>query len=374
MNDQELIYLMALACQTRISIAQQQQLLQTMGSATEIFANRRDIARSIDNLSPRAADALSDLDTALPRCESELAYAQSHHISIIGWNDEAYPARLRNCEDAPVVFFFLGKANLNATHVVSIVGTRRCTERGRDICNEFVKGLSRLAPDTLIVSGLAYGIDVAAHRASLSHQLPTVGVLAHGLDEIYPRTHRSTAVEMLKQGGLITEYMSHTRPDKMNFVQRNRIVAGISDATIVVESASHGGSLITADMAFGYARDVFAFPGRVGDEQSAGCNDLIRRDKARLITSAEDFLEDMGWMPERTEKEASKQPTLFPMLSPEEQQAVDALSRADGDMSASALAYALNLPQPRLTPMMIELEMKGVVRLMAGNKYHLIGS
>ena len=208
MNDQELIYLMALACQTRISIAQQQQLLQTMGSATEIFANRRYIARSIDNLSPRAADALSDLDTALPRCESELAYAQSHHISIIGWNDEAYPARLRNCEDAPVVFFFLGKANLNATHVVSIVGTRRCTERGRDICNEFVKGLSRLAPDTLIVSGLAYGIDVAAHRASLSHQLPTVGVLAHGLDEIYPRTHRSTAVEMLKQGGLITEYMS----------------------------------------------------------------------------------------------------------------------------------------------------------------------
>ncbi|MCR5820573.1 MAG: DNA-processing protein DprA [Bacteroidaceae bacterium] len=374
MNEQETIYLLALACQTRINKAQQLKLIQTLGSATEVFENRHDLSNKIEELNPKAAHALDNMESVLQQCESELKYSQDHHIRIIGWGDDAYPTRLRNCEDAPLVFFFLGNANLNAARVVSIVGTRRCTERGHDICESFVKELSRLSPDTLIVSGLAYGIDIAAHRASLNHKLPTVGVLAHGLDELYPRTHRSTAVEMLKQGGLITEYMSKTRPEKMNFVQRNRIVAGIADAVIVVESAIHGGSLITADIAFDYNRDVFAFPGRINDSMSAGCNDLIGRDKARLITSAENFLENMGWMPEERDTEAASQPTLFPTLSPDEQKAVDTLFHADRDMSAPEIASALNIPLSRLTPLMISLEMKGIVRLMAGNTYHLIDS
>lgn len=373
MDEQEILYTMALTRQSRLNSNQQQLLLSQAGSATAVFENRQELAHALQANSPHAAQALLQLESVLPRCTQELAYAQQHRIRMLCWNDPAFPARLRNCEDAPILLYYLGNANLNAAHVVSMVGTRHCTERGRDICQQFVAELKRLCPDVLVMSGLAYGIDVASHRACVEQQVPTVGVLAHGLDEIYPRVHRSTAIEMLRCGGLLTEYMSQTRSEKMNFVQRNRIVAGMADATVVVESAAKGGSLITAEMANGYHREVFTFPGRVSDAASAGCNALIRRNQATLITCAADLMADMQWEPApQPGTEAARQTTLFPDLTPDEQRVADALAATDADPSLAELATTLGMPQFKLTPILLTLEMKGVVKLKAGQRYHLV--
>ena len=243
-----------------------------------------------------------------------------------------------------------------------------------------------MLPDTLVVSGLAYGIDIAAHRASLANHLPTVGVLAHGLDEIYPRLHRQTAIEMLQQGGLLTEFMSHTQIEKVNFVQRNRIVAGLADATVVIESPERGGSLITAEMASSYNREVCSFPGRPTDIASAGCNHLIRRQGAHLVTSAADILADLGWEPVCQpdgqgvmDFPAAAQPSENPASAasplvavPEEQTIVSALKACGGDLSLSDLIAKTGLPVARLTSFLLPLEMKGIIRKLAGNKYHLI--
>lgn len=357
--------------------SQQRTLLNEVGSATAVYENRRDLGHLMEHFSPRAAEVLATMDREVGRCEEELSYARAHNIKVLALQDDgAYPTRLRQCEDAPLILYQLGPADLNAQHIISVVGTRRCTERGRDLCNRLTADLARLLPDVLVVSGLAYGIDVAAHRAALANGLPTLGVLAHGLDEIYPRLHRQTAIEMLRQGGLLTEYMSHTQIEKVNFVQRNRIVAGLADATIVVESAEHGGSLITAEMANGYNREVFAFPGRTTDTASAGCNRLIRRNAAHLITSAEDLLADLGWEGVTQsdgqsllsfEAESSK-----PAASPEEQAILSALRTAGGDLSLSDLIIKTSLPVARLTSFLLPLEMQGVIKKLAGNKYHLI--
>lgn len=372
MTDQEILYTMALTRLPRLNSTQQQVLLKQMGSATAVFENRHDLGHLFQERAPGAATAIAGMDIVLPRCEQELTYAQAHRIRILCWNDQNFPARLRNCDDAPILLYYLGSANLNVPHVLSMVGTRHCTERGRDICQHFVAQLRQLCPDVLVMSGLAYGIDVASHRACLDNGVPTVGVLAHGLDEIYPRVHRSTAIEMLRNGGLLTEYMSQTTSEKMNFVQRNRIVAGMADATVVVESAAKGGSLITAEMANGYHREVFTFPGRLSDEASAGCNMLIRKNQATLITSAADLMQDMQWEPApQPSSDAALQTTLFPDLSADEQQVVDALIKLDTDASLNDLSTTLNQPQHKLTPILLALEMKDVVKLKAGGRYHV---
>lgn len=377
MTDQELLYTMALTLALRQQSKPQRTLLQELGSATAIYENRRDLGRMFERLSEHIADELAEMEQLLPRCEQELSYAQKHHIQVLALQDEEhYPARLAQCEDAPLVLYSLGAADLNAQRVVSIVGTRRCSERGRDLCNALVRGIAEQCPDALIVSGLAYGIDVAAHRAALECGLPTVGVLAHGLDEIYPRTHRPTAVEMLKRGGLLTEFMSHTPIDKLNFLQRNRIVAGLADAIVVVESPARGGSLNTARLAGDYHREVFTFPGRPTDTISEGCNLLIRRNGATLITAASDLLADMGWervAPQAEEAAPVQQTTLFPELTPEEQGAVDVLRQADGDVSMTDLANALGIAIYKVTPLMLALEMKGVIKVLPGNRCHLFG-
>jgi len=377
MSAQELLYTMALTMALRQQSKPQRTLLNELGSASAVYENRRDLGRMFERFSEHIAEELAEMEQLLPRCEQELSYAQKHHIQVLALQDEAhYPARLAQCEDAPLVLYSLGDADLNAQRIVSIVGTRRCSERGRDLCNALVRGIAEQCPDTLIVSGLAYGIDVAAHRAALESSLPTVGVLAHGLDEIYPRTHRSTAVEMLKRGGLLTEFMSHTPIDKVNFLQRNRIVAGMADAVVVVESPARGGSLNTARLASDYHREVFAFPGRPTDVTSEGCNLLIRHNGATLITSASDLLTDMGWkkvVSMEEETDTSQQATLFPEFSPEEQAAVDVLRQADGDVSMSDLANALGIAIHKVTPLMLALEMKGVVKILPGSRYHLFG-
>ena len=375
-DEKELLCTLALTRLLPLRCQDQRTLLNAAGSAVAVYENRHDIGRMMEHFSPRATQALAAFDHELPRCEQELSYAREHKIKILSIQDEdAYPMRLRQCEDAPLVLYQLGKANLNVPHIISVVGTRKCTERGRDLCQQLAADLARLRPDVLVVSGLAYGIDIAAHRAALDHQLATAAVLAHGLDTIYPPLHRATAIQMLENGALITEYMSQAHVDKVNFIQRNRIVATLADAVVVVESAEHGGSLITAEMANGYNREVCAFPGRITDKASAGCNRLIRRNEARLITSAQDLLDDLGWPPaqlpdgQQMMNLASTEPP--PAAEPNEQSVLDALKRAGGDLTLSDLIVQSTLPLPQLTPLLFTLEMKGAIKKLPGNRYHL---
>jgi hypothetical protein len=253
-----------------------------------------------------------------------------------------------------------------------MVGTRHATGYGTQLCASFLHQLKALCPDVLVVSGLAYGIDIHAHREALANDLPTVGVLAHGLDRIYPYVHRKTAIDMLDNGGLLTEFLTETNPDRHNFVSRNRIVAGMCDATIVVESAEKGGSLITAELAEGYQRDCFAFPGRVADEYSKGCNQLIRDNKASMILSAEDFVSAMGWNtgshPVKTE---NVQRSLFLDLSEEEQKIVSILAK-QGSLQINTLVVEADIPVQKMSALLFELEMKGVVRVLAGGMYQLL--
>ena len=306
------------------------------------------------------------------RAEQEMEFVEKNRLSCLTLKDEAYPSRLRECEDAPIVMFFKGNTDFNRLHVINMVGTRRATEYGKRFCTDFVHDLSVLLPDALIVSGLAYGIDIHAHRAALADNMSTVAVLAHGLDRIYPSVHRKTAVDMLVNGGLLTEFLSETTPDRHNFVSRNRIVAGMCDATIVVESAAKGGSLITADLADGYHRDCFAVPGRVTDAASIGCNRLIRDNKAALVQSAEEFVKTMGWASaEPAAKAAGIQRNLFPELTDEEVLVVRILTH-QGDLHINALVVEADIPVNRMSALLFELEMKGVVKALVGGVYCLL--
>lgn len=360
--------MMALTRLPQLNCVVQNQLIEQMGSATEVYAHRDSIPEATDSL----REALRGMDSVLARCEQELRFAEEKQIQVLARTDEQYPERLRHAPDAPLVLYYLGQARLNAPHVVSMVGTRACTEYGKDLCRNFVGELRELVPDVLVVSGLAYGIDVNAHRAALQNHLPTVGVLAHGLDMMYPAAHRATARDMLEEGGLLTEYMSRTGVDRRLFLARNRIVAGMADAVVVVESASHGGSLVTARLAADYNRDVFTFPARVHDEHSAGCNMLLVRGAARCITSAKDFIDHVGWTcvtPALRRRGIQRQ--LFPDLSADERRVVEALKGSDGTQ-IDHLAIATGLPVSRLSGLLFELEMKGVVRLLGGASYRLV--
>lgn len=373
MTEQEIIYTMVLTRLPKININMQHRLLEECGSATSIYENRRHIHKLYPEASDKLSEALNSMDSFITRAEEEMAFIQNNHIQCLCYNDTDYPSRLRECPDAPVILYYKGNSNLNKCHILNMVGTRHCTEYGKDICRHFVAELKRLCPDALIVSGLAYGIDIHSHRAALENDMETVAVLAHGLDQIYPRLHRDTAVQMLSHGGLLTEFMSRTNADKVNFIRRNRIVAGISDATVVIESADKGGALITADIANSYHRDVFAFPGRTSDQYSQGCNNLIRDSKAALLQNAKDFIDAMGWNATASKETANSQRELFPELdlNNEEQLIVDYL-RQKGNQQINTLAVALNLPVHKVSAFLFNLEMKGIVKLMSGGMYKLL--
>lgn len=350
------------------------KMVETAGSASEIFENLSSLPDILPGASPQLKFLLSDPE-AFKRAEEELQFAEAHNIDILCYNDDKYPARLRECDDAPIVLYGKGNCDLNCRHAVSVIGTRKATAYGKNMCERFVKELSELMPGTLIVSGLAYGIDVCAHRTALSASLPTVGVLAHGLDRIYPSLHRDTAKAMLDNGGLLTEFMSRTAPLPVNFVRRNRIVAGISDATVVIESAAKGGSLITASIARSYNRDCFAYPGKVSDSNSAGCNTLIAKNRAALITSAEDFVEAMNWEPMTKAKE--KVPTqlqLFADLSPEEELLINYIAPFSEGVQLNRMTVDTNIPVNRLMTILFELEMKGIVKAIAGGCYMVVNN
>ena len=373
MNDNETRNAIALTRVNYFNLAGLAQLYRLLGSATAVIAHRNDLREVLPDASPRLQEAMSNIEQHLKAADAEIEYNLRNGIRALALADDDYPQRLKNCDDAPLVLFYKGTANLNRARVINIVGTRHCTAYGQDLIRRFVSELKSLSPEVLIVSGLAYGVDINAHRQALANGLDTVGVLAHGLDYLYPTRHKQTANEMLTQGGLLTEFLTNTNADKLNFVRRNRIVAGISDACVLVESAAHGGGLITAAIARDYNRDVFAFPGPVGAPYSEGCNNLIRDHKAQLVSSAADFVHALGWETDLKRMQAIRQGIerqLFPQLSGEEQAVVQALQKLN-DQPINQLSITANIPISQLTVLLFQLEMKGILKLLAGGSYHL---
>jgi len=365
---------MALTRLTNFNYQQALELYRMVGSAQLLYEYRTHIGDVIGDSSPRLVEALKNWDDAMKRAETELKYMEEHSIRALTLTDDDYPQRLTECQDAPIILYYKGNTDLNQAKIVSIVGTRHCTPYGQDIIHRFIADLRQACPQVLIVSGLAYGVDINAHREALANGYDTVGVLAHGLDQIYPYRHRETAETMLRHGGLLTEFMTQTNADKPNFVRRNRIVAGMADATILVESAVKGGGLITCEIAQSYDRSVFAFPGDVNAEYSKGCNNLIRDNGAALISNAGDFLKAMNWQDEARRQQALTdgiERNLFPDLSPEEQKVVSLLQQSN-DLPLNILCVKTGLPIGQLTALLFQLEMKGVVKPLAGGMYHLL--
>ena len=374
MNEQQLLYNIALTRIGHFSLASALHLYRTLGSGEEIFLHRNEAQDILPDCSPRLIDNLKDWSEPLKRAEVELEFCRNNNIRVLCLGDDNYPKRLEDCADAPLVMYYKGNANLNQSRVINIIGTRHCTTYGADFIRRFIHDLKALCPEVLVVSGLAYGVDINAHQQALAVGYETVGVVAHGLDYLYPAAHKDVAREMVSHGGLLTEFMTCTNADKGNFVRRNRIVAGMSDACILIESAAHGGGMITAGIAFDYGREVFALPGRVGDHFSEGCNNAIRENKAMLLTSVEDFVKTMGWEDDALRIEAQKkgiERQLFPDLSPEQQRIVDVLTKSN-DLQLNQLSVKTGIPIGDITSILFQMEMMGVVKPMAGGNYHLL--
>jgi len=372
--NQETFYAMALTRLTNFNFQQALELYKAAGSAQNLYEHRNEVGDLIEGCTPRLIDALKDWGDAMKRAEAEAKYMEEHKIRAYTLLDDDYPQRLLECADAPLVLYYIGNADLNQQKIISIVGTRQITNYGKDLCRKFIRELHEMCPQVLIVSGLAYGVDICAHRESLANGYDTTAVLAHGLDQIYPYHHRDTAAKMVEHGGLLTEFMTQTNADKVNFVRRNRIVAGMADATIVIESAAKGGSLITAEIAQSYDRAVFAFPGNVNQPFSEGCNNLIRDNGAGLISNAEDFVKAMGWQNDAVRRQALAEGIerqLFPELSPEEQKIVSLLQQTN-DLQLNNISVKTGIAINQITALLFQLEMKGVVKPLAGGMYHLL--
>lgn len=362
----ELVYRIALTLVPNIGPVHAKTLIGHFGNATAVFTARRKELESVEGIGAMKARCIKQF-TDFSGAAAELAFIERYGITPLFLTDNAYPQRLLHCYDSPPLLYYRGQADLNQSRIVAVVGTRNNTEYGKMICEKFIRELS--SEKIMVVSGLAFGIDSIAHKASLQHQLPTVGVLAHGLDTIYPAQNKTLARQMTEQGGLLTEFMSNSKPDRQNFPRRNRIVAGICDAIVVIESSIKGGSLITAELANGYNKDVFAIPGRTIDSKSEGCNYLIRHNKALLLTSANDLLEIMNWKP--VAKSAKpQQRVLFVELSPDEQKLVSLLQQKE-QCHIDELYLQSGLSSSSTAAALLLLEMQGLILSLPGKMYKL---
>ena len=350
-------------------------LLRNIDHPQTLFEDTAAALDTLDQLVPAARTQLLRLfaergEEALSRAADELEFCRRHSIRPLALGTADYPRRLAECPDAPAVVYYRGTADLDARHIVAVVGTRRITPYGKAHCERCCAELAEALPDTLIVSGLAYGVDIHAHRAALDNRLDTVGVLAHGLDTLYPSSHRDTARDMLLHGGLLTEYVAGVRPFAGNFVRRNRIVAGLADVTLVVESAEKGGALITAHLAADYNRTVCALPGRTDDEYSRGCLHLVRDHRAELVTGTDDLMRLMNW-----ETKHNAQPVqleLFDGETPEQSALIKALRTAGSEgETAERLCIITNLPLSQVNATLFDLQMAAAVTLLAGGRYRL---
>jgi DNA processing protein len=365
MND--LLYKIAITQLPMVGDVNAKKLIAYSGSCEAIFKSKKTQLMKVPGIGESIADAIiSNFSVALKRAEQELLFIDKHKIQPIFFLDTNYPNRLKHCADSPVMLYHKGNTNFDNEKFIAIVGTRNATENGKKNTEKIIEDL--LVYNPVIVSGLAYGIDICAHKAALKNKLQTVGVLAHGLDNLYPAQHKETAKQMLDNGGLLTDYLSKTNPDRENFPSRNRIVAGMADAVIVIEAGSKGGALITADIANNYSRDVFAVPGRIDDVYSQGCNKLIKQNKAALIESAEDIAYICGW--QQTKKQTKKQQQLFVELTSDEQVVVDIL-KEKSQLPIDDLSLETNFTMGKLSGILLNLEFKNTVKSLPGKVYSL---
>lgn len=359
----ELIYQIALTLIPDLGPVRIRNLVNQFGSASAIYSARKKELLQVEGI----FDALASLIRQKPflsEAETEIRFLEENAIHAVFLSDMQYPQRLLHCYDPPALLYYSGDFNLNPTRILSIIGTRNHTEYGRQVTQEIIEQLQ--SHSVTIVSGLAYGIDALAHKYALQYQLPTIGVLAHGLDTLYPYAHRSLARDMLLKGGLLTEFTRGCKPDKHHFPKRNRIVAGISDATLVIETARKGGSMITAELAYQYNRDLFAIPGRIRDVKSSGCLSLIKQNKAMLFTDVPDLLETLGWTERK--KVNSKPRELFLALSEEEQKIVDLLDD-NTTTSIDTLYIQSGLSSSQVAKALLNLEMQQVIQALPGKLF-----
>lgn len=365
--DQSLLNKIALSLIPGIGGVLARNLVSYTGSVEGVFTEPVKTLQKIPGIGEINAKRIKDKSIFI-QAEKELVFIEKQDVGVLFYTEKEYPRRLKSCTDAPVLLYTKGNLDLNAEKVLSIVGTRNATPYGKQVCDELIEKMAEQNYRVLIISGLAYGIDIQAHKSAMKHGLPTAGVIAHGLDKLYPSLHTETARKMTEKGGLVTDFPSNTKIDPSNFIRRNRIVAGLSDATIVVESAEKGGALITAEMASSYNRDVFAFPGRAGDAFSKGCNQLIRNNGASLIEGIEDLEYFMGW--EKTDKKRNQQPALFVDLSPDEEKVIELLLK-NSEMFVDQFSGELTLPVSRISALLLGLEFKNLIVSLPGKMYRL---
>ncbi len=370
MTNSALIYNIGITLLPGVGSITAKNLIAYCGSAEGVFSEKRSRLEKIPGVGTLIADSIinSELQKdALHRAEEEIKFIKKENITPLFFTDPDFPQRLKECADSPVMLYTKGNMNLNAERIVSIVGSRRSTSYGKKICEQLVEVFASY--NTLILSGLAYGIDICAHRASIKNNLSTVGVLAHGLDNLYPSEHYNTAEKMTENGGLATEFMSHTKMNPEYFPRRNRIVAGMADATIVIEATVKSGALITAEIANSYDRDVFAVPGRLDDASSEGCNLLIKANKAMLMQSAEDVIRVMNWDVE-SKKPKQTQQELFAHLSGDEETLVNILKQKE-KAHVDDISQVSGLAMSRIAVLLLNLEFSGVIKSLPGKIYVL---
>lgn len=362
----ELLYKIAITKIPKVGPVLARNLISYCGGVKAVFEASKKELLKIPNIGPQIAKSIVHQDV-LKIAEQEMLFIEKHHIQPLFYLDKQYPARLKHLHDSPTMLYYRGTANLNHGRVVAVVGTRKPTIRGVACCEELMEGLKDY--DVITVSGLAYGIDATAHRKCLETGIETIGVVGHGLKMIYPPQHRSIAEKMTKQGGLLTEYTSNTKVEREHFPMRNRIIAGICDALIVVETAQRGGSMISAHIANNYNKDVFAVPGRLNDKYSQGCNHLIKTHKAALLESAEDIAYVMQW--EKSQQKKGVQRQLFVELNDKERFVVELLQKSE-HLSIDSITYQAQLSSSEAAGLMLGLEFKGLVRTMPGKRYVLV--
>jgi len=369
-ENEEAIFTMALTLIPGIGPSKAKNLIAYCGGAQAIFREKKTALLKIPDIGPHTVQAIKSNDFS-DQAKKEFDFAQRFGIDVLLYTSSLYPQRLKGCDDSPVYLFKKGCVDLNPKYSISVVGTRAATSYGKQMVQELLEGLQELDP--LVVSGLAYGIDIAAHRNALKLSLPTVACLAHGLDRIYPPLHTSVAKEMLTRGGLITEFPSGTNPDRELFPARNRIIAGLGDCTIVVETDMSGGSIITAHIANSYGREVFAYPGRTLDKHSSGCNNLIRKNIAAIITSPADLMEYMNWGENQNlaKKQRGVQQQLFIALSGQELRLAQMLE-SRGRLSIDVLCFESGHNLSFTNQLLLEMEFKGAVRSLPGKMYEII--
>lgn len=367
MKNNDLLYQLALIRVPHIGHIHAKLLAEHFGSAAAVFKARTAQLEKIEGIGSIRAAAIRQF-TGFEEAEAEIAFIEKYKISPLFITDPGYPQRLLHCCDAPTLLFYRGEADLNASRIIGVIGTRSNTAYGQQVTEQLVRDLADMG--VLVVSGLAYGIDALAHRTAIKYQLPTVGVLGHGLDTIYPSQHSQLAKEMIKAGGgLLTEFTSHTPPDKHNFPARNRIVAGMCDALIVVETGVKGGSMITAELANSYNKDVFAFPGRASDPTSAGCNYLIKSNKAMLLTDAQQLMELMAW--NHRPPGSIQQSSLPVALNEEEQKLADIIAQHEA-VHIDELNMHSGLSSTTIAAAILSMELQGVVQCLPGKRYKLL--